>query len=199
MKHSGFLLEHCRPNCPKSAKTWNKLHEELKVKLEELNIYETLAKKFSPILHHHLPKICLAGCPNGCSQPDIKDFGISGYVKPKITEVPCLECKACVSTCLEDAISLEKDGIVIDEARCISCGNCQNVCPSGTLTKGESGWILRIGGRVGRHPRFATLTGKVSTDEEVIAWVLNSIQDYINNGAEEERLTHFLERRADTV
>ncbi|MCO5386641.1 4Fe-4S dicluster domain-containing protein [Desulfosporosinus sp.] len=199
MKHSGFELEHCRPNCPKLARNWNTLFEALKTNLAELNIQETLERKFGQVLHHHIPKICIAGCPNGCSQPDIKDFGISGYVTPQITEAPCTECNACVRSCLEGAITLEQNGIVIDNNRCLSCGNCQSVCPSGTLTKGESGWNLRIGGRVGRHPRFATFAGQVSNDEEVIAWVLETIQNYINNGLAQERLTHFLENRTDLI
>jgi len=199
MKHSGFQLAHCRQNCPKSARSWNTLLEALATDLAKLNIHETLQKKFGSVLHHHLPKICLAGCPNGCSQPDIKDFSISGYVTPQITEAPCLKCNACVRSCLEEAITLQQNGIVIDNALCLSCGNCQSVCPSGTLTKGESGWNLRMGGRVGRHPRFATFAGQVSTDEEVIAWVIETIHNYINNGQPQERLTHFLESRVNSV
>jgi len=193
MKQTGFKIEHCQPNCPRSAREWNELLEALTTNLAELNIFETLEKKFNPILYHHLPKVGLAGCPNGCSQPDIKDFSISGYVTPRITDTLCLKCKACVRSCLEEAITLQSNGINIDKNRCLSCGNCQSVCPSGTLTKGESGWKLRIGGRVGRHPRFATFAGQVSTDEEVITWVLETIHDYIKNGQPQERLTHFLE------
>jgi len=199
MQQTGFQLEHCRPNCPKSARNWNNLYAALTANLAELNIHETLEKKFSPVLHHHLPKVCLAGCPNGCSQPDIKDFSISGYLTPRITDAPCIECNACVRSCLENAITLEADRIIIDNARCLSCGNCQSVCPSGTLTKGKSGWILRIGGRVGRHPRFATFTGQVSTDEEVVTWVYETILHYVNNGQPQERLTHFLESTFTSV
>lgn len=197
MKHSGFLLEHCRPNCSRSARHWDNLLQGLTNKLAELNIGETLGKKFSPVLHHHLPKVCLAGCPNGCSQPDIKDFSITGYITPQITDVPCTKCKACVHSCLEEAISLQANGIEIDYTRCLSCGNCQSVCPSGTLTKGESGWNLRLGGRVGRHPRFATLVKQVSTDEEVVAWVHGTLQNYLNYGQPHERLTQFLESRTN--
>lgn len=196
MKQTGFLLEHCRPDCPKSTRNWIDLFKVLTVNLTELNIHEALEKKFSPVLHHHLPKVCLAGCPNGCSHPDIKDFSISGYVTPRITDASCSECYACVSSCLEKAITIQPKGIVIDHTRCLSCGNCQSVCPSGTLTKGESGWNLRIGGRVGRHPRFATYAGQALTDKEVVAWVHDTMLEYINNGKPQERLTHFLENRS---
>lgn len=199
MNKTGFQIEHCRPNCPKSARDWNDLLEVLTTKLAGLNIHETLEKKFHPVLHHHLPKIGLAGCPNGCSQPDIKDFSITGYVTPRITKASCYGCKACVHSCLEEAITWQPNGITIDRVRCLSCGNCLSVCPSGTLDKEESGWKLRIGGRVGRHPRFATFAGQVSTDEEVVSWVYDTIVDYMNSGQPQERLTHFLESRATSV
>lgn len=199
MKQTGFQIEHCRPDCQKSARKWNDLHEALTTNLSELNILETFENRFRPLLHHHFPKVGLAGCPNGCSRPDIKDFSITGYVTPLITEAMCLKCNACVRSCLEEAISMQPSGISIDKARCLSCGSCQTVCPSGTLTNGESGWILRLGGRVGRHPRFATFDKKVSTDEEVVEWVCNIILDYMKKSKPEERLTHFLESRASSV
>ncbi|MHB8075978.1 4Fe-4S dicluster domain-containing protein [Desulfosporosinus fructosivorans] len=194
MKDSGFQIEHCRSNCPKSARNWQNLNELLTKNLTALNLHQSLADKFSPVLHHHIPKICLAGCPNGCSHPNIKDFGISGYVTPRITDVPCIGCNECVRSCLEKAISWNPSGIVIDPARCLSCGDCQHVCPSGTLTEGETGWTLRSGGRVGRHPRFAKPAGQVQTDEEVLTWISDTIHRYIENGKTQERLTHFLER-----
>ena len=194
MQHKGFQLEHCRPNCPKAARDWHNLYEGLSIQLTELNLHQTLEDKFRPVLNHHLPKVCLAGCPNGCSQPNIKDFGISGYITPQITEAACLGCKACVGVCLEEAITWKPDGINIDNYRCISCGDCQRVCPSGTLTSGESGWTLRFGGRVGRHPQFAKSAGQVSTDEEVMAWISATLTRYIEDARPQERLTHFLER-----
>ena len=194
MQQTGFQLEHCRPNCPKAARDWHNLYEELGIKLTELNLNQTLEDKFHPVLNHHLPKVCLAGCPNGCSQPNIKDFGISGYMTPKITDAPCSGCNSCVSSCLEDAITWQPNGIIIDNTRCVSCGDCQRVCPSGTLISGESGWTLRFGGRVGRHPQFAKFAGHVSTDEEVVAWISDTMCRYIENARPQERLTHFLER-----
>jgi len=194
VKHAGFQLEHCRANCPKSAHNWHNLYEALTINLTSLNLYQTLEDKFHPVRHHHIPKICLAGCPNGCSSPDIKDFGISGYVIPGITNVKCLGCNKCVRSCLEKAITREPIGIVIDYSRCLSCGDCQRVCPSGTLTIKESGWTLRMGGRLGRHPQFAKFAGYVQTDVEVLAWVSDTILGYIENGQPQERLTHFLKR-----
>lgn len=196
MQQSGFQLEHCRSNCPKSVRDWHRLHGLLSAKLTSMNLLETLEKKFRPVLYHHLPKVCLAGCPNGCSQPNIKDFSISGYADPQITKAPCTGCKACVSSCLEKAITFQSDKIVIDHNRCLSCGDCLRACPSGTLIAGERGWTLRLGGRVGRHPRFAVPAGQVQTDEEVVSWVSQVMDGYIQDGQPEERLAYFLERQS---
>lgn len=194
MNHKGFQLDHCRFNCPKTARNWHNLCETLTKNLTALNLYQIFEDKFSPVLNHHIPKITLAGCPNGCSQPNIKDIGVSGYVSPLITDVPCIGCKECVRACPEGAIAWNPRGIVIDHSRCLSCGDCQRVCPSGTLTAGESGWTLRLGGRVGRHPQFAKSVGQVQTDEEVLAWISDILLRYLMNAHPQERLTHFLER-----
>ena len=92
MQEKGFHLKHCRSNCPKLARDWNDLYDMLTKELKKLNLPEALEDKFQPVLHHHLPKISLVGCPNGCSHPNIRDFGISGYVTPIITTVVCSGC-----------------------------------------------------------------------------------------------------------
>lgn len=194
MQVKEFQLEHCRLNCSKSARDWKNLYYMLCRQLNKLNLSGAIQDKFQTVLYHHLPKISLAGCPNGCSQPNIKDFGISGYVTPKITTVACSGCKLCINTCLEKAITWQSNGIIIDRTICLSCGDCQNVCPTGSLIAGESGWTLRMGGRVGRHPKFAQFAGIVTTDEEVVVWIIEKILGYIEEGRPQERLTHFLER-----
>ncbi|WP_407308884.1 4Fe-4S dicluster domain-containing protein [Desulfosporosinus sp. SB140] len=193
MQQNGFQIEHCRSNCPKSACDWQNLLVMLTQRLTELNLQQTLIKKFNPVQYHHLPKVSLAGCPNGCSLPNIKDFGVSGYVVPLITDAPCLECDACIRACLEEAITRKSQGIVINIARCISCGDCLRVCPTGTLSAGERGWTVRYGGRVGRHPQFAKSAGHVVTDAEVVMWICETLQRYIDQGQPQERLTHFLD------
>lgn len=197
MVQTGLQLDHCRPNCPKAARNWQNLYDRLASTLTSLNLQEILKDKFCPVLHHHLPKVCLAGCPNGCSRPKIKDFGVSGYVNPEITVAPCSGCNACVQSCLENALTWQQDGISIDRSRCLSCGDCLRVCPTGTLAAGESGWELHLGGRVGRHPLFAKSVGKVLTDEEVVNWISEILLLYIEKGRPQERLTHFLDRTTE--
>jgi len=43
----------------------------------------------------------------------------------------CLHCRDanCIKVCPEDAISSFKGWVVIDQHKCIGCGNCEEVCP----------------------------------------------------------------------
>lgn len=192
--NSGFILEHCRKNCSKSTQDWSLLHEQLEQLLLDMNISAHLGKKFPMIHYHHLPKISLAGCPNGCSQPQIKDIGISGYLMPNFTDAPCTNCQACVRSCQENALTWN-EGPVFDEKKCIGCGDCIRSCKTGKILPGESGWCLYLGGRLGRHPQLARLSNeRFQTPDllEKIRWIFN---DYLDNSLPQERLTHFLDRR----
>lgn len=196
MSHEGYNLEYCR-NCNKAALDSNPLQEKLKIALDSLNLEDKLADKFNSLLYHYRPKICLSGCPNGCSQPKIKDFGISAYNTPAITSENCVECEACIWACQENAITLISGtvkGVTIDSDLCLSCGECIGACPTGYIVSGERGWELMLGGRVGRHPRFADSIGHVTNDDQVVEWVTKILVDYLQNSDDEERLTHYLER-----
>lgn len=199
MKYAGFMIEHCRTNCPKAARNWQIVSDKLNIELLNMNLMKALQDKFSSINHHHIPKIALAGCPNGCSQPQIKDLSISGYVTPEISDAPCLSCQACVRSCLENAITWQSNRIEVDKTRCLACGDCLHVCPSGTITEGERGWELRFGGRVGRHPRFAESAGCVTEDDDVVTWIIETLSNYVQEGLPQERLSHFLEREKPSL
>lgn len=190
-----YILDHCRVHCANAAHGWENLYEILSAELEQMDLEGMLKEKFPKVLYHHLPKVALAGCPNGCSQPLIKDIGIIGYVVPEVNKDLCTGCRVCVKTCLEKAIVL-KDGPQIDFDRCLACGDCIRVCPAEALSPGEKGWKLYTGGRVGRHPRFAEFMGAEGSEETVAEWVKNVLLAYAEQGEKGERLTHFLERKA---
>ncbi len=42
----------------------------------------------------------------------------------------CISCGACENECPTEAISAGEDTYVIDPERCIDCGACFNVCPT---------------------------------------------------------------------
>ena len=133
-----------------------------------------------PLKFHHEFRISLADCPNACSQPQIKDIGIIGAAVPAITESPCSACGACVSSCREDAITLEENPPApgIDSARCVACGRCMAECPTGTLVVGASGYRIQIGGKLGRHPQLARELPGIYTADQTLAVVKAAIGLY---------------------
>ena len=46
-----------------------------------------------------------------------------------INQEKCLKCQACINMCPVQAISMEKDKVVIDAKKCIDCGTCASICP----------------------------------------------------------------------
>ena len=43
----------------------------------------------------------------------------------------CMNCKLCLNTCPEEAISEDEKGrLIVDDSKCIYCGACNNVCPA---------------------------------------------------------------------
>lgn len=135
--------------------------------IKKLHLEEKICEKIQgPILYHHKFKAAISGCPNNCSQPQIKDIGIIGYVKPKITSGFCLQCNRCVNSCPEKLITLSQDPI-IDYSQCLDCGLCIKACPTESITEGERGYRVIIGGRLGRKPHLAQHLVDVTTLEEL--------------------------------
>ena len=48
--------------------------------------------------------------------------------KPQIIPAVCTKCKQCVMWCPAQAITMGNDSAVIDEVKCIGCGECLAVC-----------------------------------------------------------------------
>ena len=46
----------------------------------------------------------------------------------RIMQENCTGCTACVKVCPTEAIRIRNKTIVIDERRCIDCGNCITAC-----------------------------------------------------------------------
>ncbi|OGV77695.1 MAG: hypothetical protein A3K19_19240 [Lentisphaerae bacterium RIFOXYB12_FULL_65_16] len=42
----------------------------------------------------------------------------------------CTKCGWCVNECRVKAITIDKDGAHIDEAKCVGCGKCYDNCAS---------------------------------------------------------------------
>jgi len=169
----GYQLETCfgTGGCPNRAVDGDRLMEKVEERLKKAEIRAFLEKRVEGGLkHHHEFRVAVADCPNACSQPQIKDMGIIGANEPMVTKSPCTLCRACADACIEEAIVVKdsEEIPIIDYDRCVRCGRCIEVCPTGTLAVGRKGYRVLLGGKLGRHPRLAQeIPGIFSEDEAV--------------------------------
>ncbi len=127
-------------------------------------------------------KISLAGCPNCCSQPQIKDFGAYKLIYPKISEERCTSCENCITKCREKALSLNGNNrITIDWGKCIGCGDCLKACTQEAINAGQEYWRLTVGGKLGRHPQLAVKIADVSHGEDIKPHLQKYIELHLNS------------------
>lgn len=169
-----FNIEACRGeenNCPFNILSATSLSGKIKDKLKELKFSQKLLEKTrGPILPHQIFKIGVAGCPNSCSQPQIKDLGVHARATVYVDEAcACTGCRRCIEACKEDCITIDKDkNVTINNDLCVFCGLCAEVCPTGTIKIGAKGYRIMIGGMLGRHPRFARDLIGLAIESEVM-------------------------------
>jgi dissimilatory sulfite reductase (desulfoviridin) alpha/beta subunit len=188
----GYQLESCfgASGCPNPAADSNQLLQRLEEILQGANFRTFLEERVKGGLkHHHEFRVAVSDCPNACSQPQIKDIGIIGAHEPVLSKEPCSLCHACEESCQEHAILLnESEEIpVIDFDRCIRCGRCIRVCPTGTIDTGRKGYRIMLGGKLGRHPRLGEEISGIYHEDEVIDILEKCIEFYKNNSAHGER------------
>lgn len=144
--------------CPHAVIPDWELTDRLETVLQQAELLEFLKLKgIQELRFHHQFRVAVAGCPNACSQPQIKDIGIIGALRPIRTDEFCTTCEACASSCREGAIALDDQlpGPIIDTQRCVACGTCVPICPTGTMAARDQGYRIQLGGKLGRHPRLA--------------------------------------------
>jgi len=117
-----------------------------------LAIGELLARRFTGPAGKRPFLVSVSSCPNACSRPQIADVGLIGASVPELTGEPCILCMACVLACGEGAVTVPRNIPLIDQGRCVSCGQCARNCVPGTIVEGKKGYRLLVGGRLGRHP-----------------------------------------------
>ena len=84
---------------------------------------------------------CVVGC-NNWHEDDGHRIRIMDTMKGKYPDVSrwifpifCMQCEnaPCINACPEDAIYKEDGIVVINEDKCIGCGECKGVCPYGAI------------------------------------------------------------------
>ncbi len=63
----------------------------------------------------------------------------SGYLS-RVGVEKCEACGMCVEFCQFDAISIQNDHSIVDEARCMGCGVCVSHCPNGAMRLDLAPW-----------------------------------------------------------
>lgn len=195
----GFQVETCfgPSGCPNRAVEGEGIAQTLEQGLLKRDLKTFLKEKvLGPLKMHHEFRVSLSCCPNACSRPQIVDFGIIGVRHPKVSEAPCSQCNLCLDACKEAAIRLEGDegNPVVNFDRCLSCGQCISVCPTGTLQEDAQGFRALVGGKLGRHPQLGKDLGKIYSQEEMFQ-VLNQYLDlYQTHCQKGERLGEILKR-----
>jgi dissimilatory sulfite reductase (desulfoviridin) alpha/beta subunit len=156
----GYQLDACfgPSGCPNAIASSRELVNRIEALLIEADLLGfLLSKGIRELKFHHEFRVTVSDCPNACSQPQIKDIGVIGARRPGLSDMACTGCEACVENCREAAITIDEAGpaAVIDMRRCVTCGICIPVCPSGTLTQSAQGYRIQLGGKLGRHPQLA--------------------------------------------
>lgn len=185
------VLESCRgqlagcPNALIDTEPWRRALEDW---LEANQASERLRAKVGgdQVLFHHKLRLSLAGCPNGCSRPQIADLALVGTVRPRFQPDACTACGACAAACPDGAIAVA-EALTWDPARCLGCLGCAQACPSDAVSLGPREARVLMGGKLGRHPHLARQVARVASPEQAVALMGAAIDDYLENAPQGER------------
>ncbi|MBI2852632.1 MAG: 4Fe-4S binding protein [Chloroflexi bacterium] len=143
---------------------------------------------------HHKFKISFSGCPIDCARTREMDLGFQGIVEPQLLEDVCNSCNLCVLACEEKALKLVNGLPQRDMSKCNYCGDCIKVCPVNAMVEARKGWLVRVGGKHGKHPYFAYEVAQFATDEQCRALIEKTMPWYRANAKGRERISSAFER-----
>jgi anaerobic sulfite reductase subunit C len=140
-------------------------------------------------------KIAVTGCPNNCAKATENDIGVMGAMVPAWDETACTDCGACAKICPKAAIQKVNERYVVDTTLCLNCSRCTTTCPQGAWTILRQGFILWVGGTMGKTPRLATrMDGVIESRAELYALIDRAFAYYRKNGRRKERFGHMIDR-----
>lgn len=137
----------------------------------------------------HKFKISFSGCPIDCARTSENDLGFQGAIKPRWNEGNCTGCRICEKVCLEGAIKCDIDTgkPIFSPEKCLYCGDCIRSCPTDSWEEEQRGWIVRVGGKHGRHPITGHKIAEFISDQEVLSFIEIITRWYNENGLAYER------------
>ena len=137
---------------------------------------------------HHKFKISFSGCPIDCFRTREMDLGFQGAAEPKLEEDLCNGCELCVRYCEDGALRMQDGLPVRDLDKCIDCGDCIKVCPVDAMVVARKGWLVRAGGKHGKHPIYAYEVAKFVSNEDAHTLIEKTLQWYGEAGQGRERI-----------
>ena len=150
--------------------------------------FEVDKRYFGTATGHHKFKISFSGCPIDCPRSREMDLGFQGIVEPKLLDDICNACGLCIAACEEKALTLVDKLPLKDISKCIYCGDCIKVCPIDAMVEARKGWLIRVGGKHGRHPIYAYEVAQFASDEECFPLIEKTMEWYQANGKGRERI-----------
>ncbi|MCK5557539.1 MAG: 4Fe-4S binding protein [Candidatus Hydrogenedentes bacterium] len=132
----------------------------------------------------HKFKISFSGCPIDCTRTNGMDLGFQGAVKPKWDQESCIGCRICAQACVEDAIEADEETgePIYHPEKCLDCGDCIRACPTESWQAEATGWIVRCGGKHGRHPMHGQKIAEFLPDDRVEKVIEAVLGWYEKNG-----------------
>ncbi len=161
----GYEIRICRSSCRHSLVNEENLENEIEKIIIDSGISDIARNKPMGHLSHNRFKVSFSFCPNACTEPQIKDFGVIARALPYYSE-GCTSCMMCENVCAENAVYVD-DFPVFDMERCVGCGDCWKNCPTGAISV-DPAYDVLIGGKLGRRPRFARQVARKESLDEVI-------------------------------
>lgn len=185
--------------CPLAVGDTEAAFEGLKGVARTLDLDATLSARIDgPVLSHSRCKMTVCACPNGCSEPQVKDVALLARAWPQEHLEACTQCMACVKACPDDCIAVDEKGAHVDLSVCVGCGRCITACRDGALTERIAGWDVLAAGRLGRHPRFAAAVNDAPVPlEEALALAGRILTFVIEHGRSGDRLASVLDREGE--
>ncbi|MFA5180485.1 MAG: 4Fe-4S dicluster domain-containing protein [Syntrophales bacterium] len=143
----------------------------------------------------HKFKLSVTGCPHNCAKATENDIGVMGGLLPVWQRDACTDCGLCVNICPTGAIQKNGEDYVLNSAKCINCSICTSSCPMDAWTADKHGFILWLGGTMGKIPRLANrLPELIETKERLYELIDRAVEYYRRNGRKKERFGHMIDR-----
>ena len=143
----------------------------------------------------HKFKLAVTGCPHNCAKATENDIGVMGGVEPAWNREVCTDCGLCINICPTGAIAKDGNEYLLDLSKCIYCSICSASCPADAWKVKKSGYIVWMGGTMGKIPRIAArLPGLIETEERLFEVIDRAITFYRQYGRTKERFGRTIDR-----